>query len=110
MIANFSGSAQPQDFVVMLGNDVLAFNHLLEVLWHYENRWYRYPGHSAYIPAVGDLDGDGRDEVNGGHFGLDHDGRVLWETFLGDNADSVCLLYTSPSPRDGLLARMPSSA
>src|SRR5664279_6395626 len=24
--------------------------------------------------------------------------------------DSVCLLYTSPSPRDGLLSRMPSSA
>ena len=28
--------------------------------------------------------------------------------FLGDNRD--CLLYTSPSPRDGLLSRMPSSA
>ena len=25
-------------------------------------------------------------------------------------ATSVCLLYTSPSPRDGLLSRMPSSA
>ena len=24
--------------------------------------------------------------------------------------DGVCLLYTSPSPRDGLLSRMPSSA
>ena len=24
--------------------------------------------------------------------------------------DSTCLLYTSPSPRDGLLSRMPSSA
>ena len=24
--------------------------------------------------------------------------------------DRTCLLYTSPSPRDGLLARMPSSA
>ena len=24
--------------------------------------------------------------------------------------DSSCLLYTSPSPRDGLLSRMPSSA
>ena len=24
--------------------------------------------------------------------------------------DIVCLLYTSPSPRDGLLSRMPSSA
>src|SRR5664279_6146754 len=36
-------------------------------------------------------------------------------TFLGDFADpaahfQVCLLYTSPSPRDGLLSRMPSSA
>ena len=24
--------------------------------------------------------------------------------------DNPCLLYTSPSPRDGLLSRMPSSA
>ena len=24
--------------------------------------------------------------------------------------NDVCLLYTSPSPRDGLLSRMPSSA
>ena len=27
-----------------------------------------------------------------------------------ENYRSVCLLYTSPSPRDGLLSRMPSSA
>ena len=27
-----------------------------------------------------------------------------------DYADEFCLLYTSPSPRDGLLSRMPSSA
>ena len=35
----------------------------------------------------------------------------VFETHLGD-ADAVvrCLLYTSPSPRDGLLSRMPSSA
>ena len=29
-------------------------------------------------------------------------------SFKGE--DSICLLYTSPSPRDGLLSRMPSSA
>ena len=29
--------------------------------------------------------------------------------YLIDN-DKICLLYTSPSPRDGLLSRMPSSA
>ena len=28
----------------------------------------------------------------------------------GDNVVAACLLYTSPSPRDGLLSRMPSSA
>ena len=27
-----------------------------------------------------------------------------------DQSSSSCLLYTSPSPRDGLLSRMPSSA
>ena len=27
-----------------------------------------------------------------------------------DQRSQVCLLYTSPSPRDGLLSRMPSSA
>ena len=37
---------------------------------------------------------NGDDDVSGGH---------------SDN-DNGCLLYTSPSPRDGLLSRMPSSA
>ena len=27
-----------------------------------------------------------------------------------NDKNTVCLLYTSPSPRDGLLSRMPSSA
>ena len=30
--------------------------------------------------------------------------------WIGVNHDGDCLLYTSPSPRDGLLSRMPSSA
>ena len=29
---------------------------------------------------------------------------------LSDGGEVTCLLYTSPSPRDGLLSRMPSSA
>ena len=37
--------------------------------------------------------------------GLSYEGG--WLTKL---LDSHCLLYTSPSPRDGLLSRMPSSA
>ena len=37
--------------------------------------------------------------------------RALLSLLIKDNQWSqVCLLYTSPSPRDGLLSRMPSSA
>ena len=89
MIANFSGNAQPQDFVVKVGVNVLAFNHKLELLWHYTDKWFRYPNHSAYIPAVGDFNGDGLDEVNGGNYGLAADGTVLWNHYFGANTDSV---------------------
>ena len=34
------------------------------------------------------------------------EGRLIY----GSNHLVFCLLYTSPSPRDGLLSRMPSSA
>ena len=33
-----------------------------------------------------------------------------WLHNTSDVLDNNCLLYTSPSPRDGLLSRMPSSA
>ena len=36
--------------------------------------------------------------------------NVIPETTMVITPTSTCLLYTSPSPRDGLLSRMPSSA
>ena len=45
--------------------------------------------------------------------------QAIWDDFNADadraarvdhSTDETCLLYTSPSPRDGLLSRMPSSA
>ena len=38
------------------------------------------------------------------------DGISLRKHVSADPRDHSCLLYTSPSPRDGLLSRMPSSA
>ena len=39
-----------------------------------------------------------------------HGGRYLLRIEDTDKKRSTCLLYTSPSPRDATLARMPSSA
>ena len=44
----------------------------------------------------------------------DYDRLHLVRLAIGDNpklkASNICLLYTSPSPRDATLSRMPSSA
>ena len=40
----------------------------------------------------------------------DYRGKDCVEQFVDYVEKEVCLLYTSPSPRDGLLSRMPSSA
>ena len=37
-------------------------------------------------------------------------GRQTKKNYLNKELIYDCLLYTSPSPRDGLLSRMPSSA
>ena len=49
--------------------------------------------------------------------GVTHADRVIsslpwaiWDAELQGAVFDACLLYTSPSPRDGLLSRMPSSA
>ena len=38
------------------------------------------------------------------------EGYLKLEEFFGPIHDATCLLYTSPSPRDRISSRMPSSA
>jgi len=91
MVADLRGNGHPQDFVVKLGRRLLAFDSNLEVLWEYESPWTEYGHCPAYIPAVGDIDEDGRDEVNGGYFLVDHDGTVLWQNDIAPHMDSVAI-------------------
>ena len=58
---------------------------------------------SIVIHAAGDLRVEARDVLEPGL------GEILVKMQAGGICGS-CLLYTSPSPRDGLLSRMPSSA
>ena len=58
---------------------------------------------------------DKTDEIFFTNTGLDQQATIslVSQTLAGaDDGDLFldCLLYTSPSPRDGLLSRMPSSA
>jgi hypothetical protein len=91
LVANFRGRKRPRDFLVKLGDTLVAFSDELRVLWTYRIRWNEYSRCSAYIPAVGDIDGDGRDEVNGGYYLLDARGRALWARQLGRHMDSVAI-------------------
>ena len=91
LVANLTGGEHRSDFICKLGNKLLAFNNKIELLFCYDIKWNEYGKCSAYIPSVGDIDGDGKDEINGGYYLLDDDGGVMWEKQLGDNMDSVAI-------------------
>ena len=93
LVANLKGNETPQDFIIKLGKKIIAFDNQLRVLWTYFNAWDEYANCPAYVPAVGDMDNDGRDEVNGGYFVLNADGEPLWEEKLGKNMDAVVIDY-----------------
>ena len=64
------------------------------------------PSQNDMANAIRALAMDAVQAANSGHpgapMGMADIAEVLW--------NRTCLLYTSPSPRDGLLSRMPSSA
>ena len=47
------------------------------------------------------------DTINGNRAEIE---KIKTVELVNIQRDMACLLYTSPSPRDGLLSRMPSSA
>ena len=93
LIANFRGLDRPRDLLVKLGDTYVALDDALNVLWMHQTAWTDYGECPAYIPAVGDLDGDGRDEVFTGYAVLDSDGTPRWQRKLAPNMDSVAITH-----------------
>ena len=77
----------------------------------------QHPAAHGVLRLILELDGEVVEHADP-HIGLLHRGTeklIENKTYMQavpyfDRLDYVCLLYTSPSPRDGLLSRMPSSA
>ena len=63
-----------------------------------------------YNPFAGDVENDDSDTDVECEDGDVEGGGTLNIYGEGSTECTICLLYTSPSPRDGLLSRMPSSA
>ena len=75
-----------------------TFKSELDLEWHYSNLWNTFTttttSGSYQIPVGEQFD----------------NGSEVHYRYRSMDATGTCLLYTSPSPRDGLLSRMPSSA
>ena len=63
-----------------------------------------FDGRWAYVHALSYNKYAAQAVTDGGHT------EFRLGEFSTEEQAEICLLYTSPSPRDGLLSRMPSSA
>ena len=67
----------------------------------------QHPAAHGVLRLILELDGEVIERADP-HIGLLHRGTE--KLIENKTYTQACLLYTSPSPRDGLLSRMPSSA
>ena len=83
---------------------VLSFALVL-LLWGLAAKLLRALIHASPLSVLDRLAGAGFGAVRGLLLA-----GALMAAAAAQTQDAICLLYTSPSPRDGLLSRMPSSA
>ena len=92
-----SDNEQALDFSTVIASTVHDMKNSLAMLMQAHSQWLaRLPELAQQTPEQGVID-----------FEFAHLNGMLVQ-LLG--LYKLCLLYTSPSPRDGLLSRMPSSA
>ena len=65
---------------------------------------------NEYVPEIDKSYKFDRDTTMAIISGFAFNKRVLVQGYHGTGKSTHCLLYTSPSPRDGNVSRMPSSA
>lgn len=77
-------------------------NRKLKKIWRWTNERapFLFHGQGQHSIKVGDIDGDGADEIINGSLAIDNDGRTMWSTGLG-HGDRFYLTDIDPA-RPGL--------
>lgn len=93
-VAYLHGPDKPPAIVLTFGasnfvpGQVVALDAKLQTLWHLSLG----PTSVAHVPTVGDLNGDGREEIVAGTAVVDADGKLLWELPAKNHADCTAIL------------------
>lgn len=77
----------------------VALNAGLETIWQIASE----PKAMGHLPTVGDVDGDGRDEVILGTTLVDDDGTVLWQKEARNHADCTAIFQPTAKPDKAVL-------
>jgi rhamnogalacturonan endolyase len=78
--------------------------------WTNERQPFKYQGQGQHSIKVGDIDGDGFDEILNGSIAIDNDGRTLWGTGMG-HGDRFYLsisILPEPASRSGTPLKIPT--
>jgi hypothetical protein len=98
MVAHLRGANSPPSFVLkyeasqQIPTHAVAFDAELNTIWHVEGK----PTAMGHHADVGDIDGDGRDEIVFGELAVNGDGETVFEREFGAHADMV-EIFDGPS-------------
>lgn len=104
-VAYLSGKDEAPTIVLKYGASgqvpchVVALDAALETIWHRKAQ----KNAMAHVPTIGDLDGDGREEIIVGTTAMDENGKVLWEKKALNHADCTAIFDLSPQPGKAVL-------
>lgn len=97
-VARLQGQGRPPSIVLIYGASnfaqglVVALDAGLQTLW----RLPVDPTAVAHVPSVGDLNGDGRDEIVAGTALVDANGKLVWEKTTPNHADCTAIVDLGP--------------
>lgn len=77
----------------------IALDSTLQTVWHVSGK----PTDVGHLPSVGDVDGDGRDEIVLGTTLVDDDGKVLWRKQARNHADCTAVFQPFTKPGRAVL-------